>query len=249
LVVPNDCEAMTSILIIDDDPLISRFIDRGLRASGFSTEVAGDAATGRTLALSGEFDLVVLDLVLRDGDGFAVLRDLRDRRHTLPVLVVTAHPAERDVVACLDGGADDYLVKPFCFEEFVARVRARLRRGDTPATSELVAGDLVLDLLTRRVSVGGAQVDLTSREFTLLETFLRHTNQVLSRAQLLSRVWGLGFDPTSNVLNVYVAALRQKIGADRIETVRGAGYRLLAISRTDNVRRIRRREEVELRAV
>jgi DNA-binding response OmpR family regulator len=221
---------MTSILIIEDDPLISRFIDRGLRASGFSTGVAGDAATGLVMALSGEFDLVVLDLVLRDGDGFSVLRDLRERHRRLPVLVVTAHPTQRDVADCLDGGADDYLVKPFRFEELVARVRARLRHRDTPTTSELVAGDLVLDLLTRRVSVGGTQVELTSREFTLLETFLRHTDQVLSRAQLLSRVWGFGFDPTSNVVNVYVAALRQKIGTDRIETVRKVGYRLRVIS-------------------
>ena len=220
---------VTSVLIIDDDPLVSRFIDRGLRACGFATGVADDAATGRELALSGQFDLVVLDLVLRDSDGFAVLRELRERRHTLPVLVVTAHPAQRDVVDCLDGGADDYLVKPFRFEELVARVRARLRHDDGQATNALVAGDLALDLLTRRVLVAGRPVTLTSREFTLLETFLRHPDQVLSRAQLLSRVWGFAFDPTSNVVNVYVATLRQKIGNERIETIRGAGYRLRAV--------------------
>lgn len=219
---------MTSVLIVDDDPLITRFVGRGLRAAGYSTTVADDARTGREYALSGEFDVVLLDLVLGDGDGFGVLRELRARRHRLPVLVMTAHPAERDVVDVLDGGADDYLVKPFRFEELLARLRVRLRSDDAVSGSSISVGDLTLDLLTRRASVGGTPVTLTSREFTLLETLLRHPDQVLSRTQLLSSVWGYSFDPTSNVVNVYVAALRQKIGADRIETVRGAGYRLRA---------------------
>jgi DNA-binding response OmpR family regulator len=217
---------VTSVLIVDDDPLIARFVSRGLRAAGYSATVADDARSGRELALSGEFDVVLLDLVLGDGDGFGVLRDLRARRRTLPVLVMTGHPAQRDVVDVLDGGADDYLVKPFRFEELLARLRVRLRRDDTGPDNRLVAGDLELDLLTRRVTAAGAPVELTSREFALLETFLRHPDQVLSRAQLLSRVWGYAFDPTSNVVNVYIAALRSKIGARRIETVRGAGYRL-----------------------
>jgi DNA-binding response OmpR family regulator len=218
---------VTSVLIVDDDPLITRFVGRGLRAAGYAATVAEDARSGRELALSGEFDVVLLDLVLGDGDGFAVLRELRLRRSRLPVVVMTGHPAERDVVDVLDGGADDYLVKPFRFEELLARLRVRLRRDDAGPANLLRAGDLELDLLTRRVTVGGAPVDLTSREFGLLETFLRHPDQVLSRAQLLSRVWGYSFDPTSNVVNVYIAALRQKIGAHRIETVRGAGYRLV----------------------
>jgi DNA-binding response OmpR family regulator len=218
---------VTSVLIVDDDPLITRFVGRGLRAAGYSTTVADNARTGRELALSGEFDVVLLDLVLGDGDGFGVLRELRARRSRLPVLVMTGHPAERDVVDVLDGGADDYLVKPFRFEELLARLRVRLRRDDGATGSRLTAGDLELDLLTRRATVGGHDVDLTSREFGLLETFLRHPDQVLSRAQLLSRVWGYSFDPTSNVVNVYIAALRQKIGPERIETVRGAGYRLV----------------------
>ncbi|MHA6780361.1 response regulator transcription factor [Pseudonocardia saturnea] len=217
---------MTSVLIIDDDPLITRFVGRGLRAAGYTTTVADDARTGRELALTGDFDVVLLDLVLGDGDGFGVLRELRARRNRQPVLVMTGHPAARDVVDVLDGGADDYLVKPFRFEELLARLRVRLRRDDAESGSSLSAGDLTLDLLTRRATVAGEPVTLTSREFALLETLLRHPDQVLSRAQLLSRVWGYSFDPTSNVVNVYVAALRTKIGAQRIETVRGAGYRL-----------------------
>jgi DNA-binding response OmpR family regulator len=217
---------VTSVLIIDDDPLITRFVGRGLRAAGYATTVAEDARTGRELALTGGFDVVLLDLVLGDGDGFAVLRELRARRHRQPVLVMTGHPAERDVVDVLDGGADDYLVKPFRFEELLARLRVRLRRDDADSGSCLTAGDLTLDLLTRRAAVDGVPVTLTSREFALLETLLRHPDQVLSRTQLLSHVWGYSFDPTSNVVNVYVASLRNKIGAARIETVRGAGYRL-----------------------
>jgi DNA-binding response OmpR family regulator len=220
---------MTSILIVDDDPLIGRFMERGLHSAGYTTAVATDARSGLTMALSGAFDMVLLDLVLGAGDGFAVLRELRAQRRTLPVLVVTGHPAQRDVVDCLDGGADDYLIKPFRFEELLARVRARLRHDDGAPSSELSAGDLRLDLLTRRATVDGRPIELTSREFALMETFLRHPDQVLSRAQLLSRVWGYTFDPTSNVVNVYIAALRQKIGGERIETVRGAGYRLRVV--------------------
>jgi DNA-binding response OmpR family regulator len=226
---------VTSVLIVDDDPLISRFVERGLQAAGYTTAVATDAGSGRILALSNAFDVVLLDLVLGVGDGFGVLHDLRAQRSTLPVIVMTGYPARRDVVDCLDGGADDYLVKPFRFEELLARLRVRLRREGSATTSTLVAGDLELDLLTRRVTAAGAPIELTSREFALLETFLRHPDQVLSRAQLLSRVWGYSFDPTSNVVNVYVAALRQKIGGDRIETVRGAGYRLRVLGEAPRV--------------
>ncbi|MGQ0576200.1 MAG: response regulator transcription factor [Pseudonocardia sp.] len=217
---------MTSILIVDDDPMVSRFMECGLRAAGYSTAVADEAGSASALALSGAFDMVLLDLVLGAGDGFTVLHELRRRRRTLPVLVVTGHPEQRDVVSCLEGGADDYLLKPYRFEELLARVRARLRGRGTADGGSLAAGDLTANLLTRRVVASGEPVELTAREFTLLETFLRHPDQVLSREQLLSRVWGIDFDPCSNVVNVYVAALRQKIGHQRIQTVRGAGYRL-----------------------
>ncbi|MGQ0576202.1 MAG: response regulator transcription factor [Pseudonocardia sp.] len=223
---------MVAVLVVDDDPLVTRFVETGLRGAGFTVTVAGTATTGQELAMSGAFDLVVLDIVLGDGDGFTVLRELRGSRRALPVLVMTAHPERRDVVECLDNGADDYLVKPFRIEELLARVRARARADGKVPPSELRAGDLTLDLLTRRLVVAGAGVELTAREFTVLETFLRHPDQVLSREQLLSRVWGIDFDPSSNVVNVYIAALRQKIGSERIETVRGAGYRLRAIGRT-----------------
>lgn len=220
---------MTSILVVEDEPNVSRFVERGLRAANYTTTVARDAPTGLALASSGAFDLVLLDLVLGDRDGFTVLCDLRLRRRTLPVIVMAEHAAQRDVVACLDGGADDYILKPFRFEVLLARIRARLRRGQEYATSVLSAGELRLDLLTRKVTVGLALVELTAREFALLETFLRHPNSVLSRSYLVSRVWGPLADPAGNVLNVYIAALRQKIGNTRIQTVRGAGYRLTAL--------------------
>lgn len=217
---------MTSILIVDDDPLVAGFLERGLRAAGYATTVVADTAGARMLGLSGAFDLVLLDLVLEDGDGFGVLRELRQRRHTLPVLVITGHPKKRDVVECLNGGADDYLVKPVRFPELLARIRARLRATDGETGTGLSAGDLQLDLLTRRVTIAGQEIRLTAREFTLLETFLRHPDQVLSREQLIYHVWGLDVDPHSNVVNTYVAMLRGKIGEHRIETLRGAGYRL-----------------------
>lgn len=217
---------MSSILVVEDEPTVSRFVERGLRAANYSATVAADAGSGLALASSGAFDLVLLDLVLGDGDGFDVLRDLRARRRTLPVIVMADQPASRDVVACLDGGADDYIHKPFRFEVLLARIRARLRRGNEATPSVLTAGNLGLDLLTRKVTVGGTLVELTAREFALLATFLRQPGAILSREHLVSRVWGPGFDQSSNVLNVYIAALRSKIGSRRIQTVRGAGYRL-----------------------
>jgi two-component system, OmpR family, copper resistance phosphate regulon response regulator CusR len=217
---------MTSILIVDDDPLVADFLDRALRAAGYVTTVVGDTARARLLGLSGAFDLILLDLVLTDGDGFTVLRELRERRRTLPVLVMTGHPQQRDVVECLDGGADDYLVKPVRLKELLARIRVRLRSVKDEAGTELSAGDLGLDLLSRRVTIAGREIVLTAREYMLLETFLRHPDQVLSREQLIYHVWGFDVDPNSNVVNTYVAMLRGKIGNDRIETLRGAGYRL-----------------------
>jgi DNA-binding response OmpR family regulator len=218
---------VSSILVVEDEPNVSRFVERGLRSANFTTTVTGDAPTGLALASSGAFDLVLLDLVLGQADGFAVLRDLRRRRRMLPVIVMADQPAQRDVVACLDGGADDYILKPFRFEVLLARIRARLRRGNEYSPSVLAAGELRLDLLTRKVTIGTAGIELTAREFALLETFLRQPDAVLSRGHLVSRVWGPAADPAGNVLNVYIAALRQKIGMHRIQTVRGAGYRLI----------------------
>lgn len=217
---------MSRILIAEDEPRISSFIEKGLRANGFSTEIVEDGVTAYGRARSGEHDLMVLDIGLPQMDGFAVLTLLRRDGSTLPVIVLTARDSVQDVVAGLEGGADDYMPKPFKFEELVARIRLRLGRDRTTAVTALHNGDLILDLRTRQIRVGGTVVDLSAREFALAEAFLRHPGQVLSREQLLSNVWGFDYDPGSNVVDVYVRYLRGKIGADRIETVRGMGYRL-----------------------
>jgi two-component system copper resistance phosphate regulon response regulator CusR len=215
------------ILIAEDEDRIASFVEKGLRANGFVTTVAGDGDSALELARSGAFDLVVLDLGLPGRDGFTVLRLLREERVRTPVIILTARDTVGDTVAGLEGGADDYMTKPFRFEELLARVRLRLRAGEsTPEVSVLVTDGVSLDLRTRRAKVDGQTIDLTAREFLLLELFLRHPGQVLSREQILSHVWGYDFDPGSNIVDVYVRALRKKLGADCIATVRGMGYRL-----------------------
>jgi DNA-binding response OmpR family regulator len=216
---------MARILIAEDDPLIGSFIEKGLRSNGFSTLLADDGEQAEFLGLTEEFDLLILDMGLPEREGLHVLQELRSRGKRLPVLVLTGRP-ERDVVTCLEAGADDYMRKPFVFEELLARVRVRLRSPGTEESTVLKAGDVRLDLRTRRATVRDQTVVLTAREFSLLETLLRHADQVLSREQLLSHVWGYFFDPTSNLVNVYINTLRKKLGPDVIETVRGVGYRL-----------------------
>ncbi|MGY1813232.1 response regulator transcription factor [Blastococcus sp. SYSU D00820] len=216
---------MSRVLIAEDEPRIAAFIEKGLRANGFVTAVVGDGLSALDRARSGEFDLVVLDIGLPVLDGFAVLRALRAERSTIPVVVLTARDSVQDTVAGLEGGADDYMPKPFRFEELLARVRLRLTGARQAEVTVLTVGDLSLDLRTRRATVGDRTVDLSAREFALAETFLRHPGQVLAREQLLSHVWGYDFDPGSNVVDVYVRYLRRKLGAERIETVRGMGYR------------------------
>ena len=216
---------MARILIAEDDPLIGSFLERGLRANGYSTFLADDGEQAQRLGLTEEFDLLILDMGLPMREGFHVLQELRSRGNTVPVLVLTGR-SERDVVMCLEAGADDYMRKPFHFEELLARVRTRLRGTGTEQQYVLSAGDVRLDLRTRRATIGDRTVDLTAREFALLDTLLRHADQVLSREQLLSHVWGYSFDPTSNVVDVYVNSLRKKLGPGVIETLRGAGYRL-----------------------
>jgi DNA-binding response OmpR family regulator len=219
---------VSRVLIAEDEPRIAAFVEKGLRANGFATAVVGDGLTALDRARSGEFDLVVLDIGLPVLDGFAVLRALRAERCGVPVIVLTARDSVQDTVAGLEGGADDYMPKPFRFEELLARVRLRLAGARQNEVTVLTVGDLALDLRTRRASVRGRTVDLSAREFALAETFLRHPGQVLAREQLLSHVWGYDFDPGSNVVDVYVRYLRRKLGAERIETVRGMGYRLTA---------------------
>ena len=218
---------MARVLIAEDDALIGSFIEKGLRAHGFSTLVASDGEEAQMLGLTEEFDLLILDMGLPEREGLHVLQELRARGKRLPILVLTGRP-ERDVVTCLEAGADDYMRKPFVFEELLARIRTRLRSPGTEESTVLKAGDVRLDLRTRRATVGDQTVTLTAREFALLETLVRHADQVLSREQLLSHVWGYFFDPTSNLVNVYINTLRKKLGPDVIETVRGVGYRLPA---------------------
>lgn len=218
---------MNRILIAEDEERIASFVERGLRSNGFVTTVVADGETAYQEGASGAYDLLILDIGLPRVDGFTVLRRLREARVTMPVVILTARDSVRDTVAGLEGGADDYIAKPFAFEELLARVRLRLRSEGTPDASILQVGDLSLDLRTRRAVVDGETVDLTAREFLLAEVFCRHPDQVLSREQLLSQVWGFDFDPGSNVVDVYIRYLRRKLGSNRIQTIRGMGYRLL----------------------
>ncbi len=217
---------MKRILIAEDEPRIVRFLVKGLTAQGYVTSSVDDGDLALQLAQTGEFDLMLLDLGLPGRDGFSVLTELRRCRSTLPVIVLTARNAPDDIVAGLDGGADDYMSKPFRLAELLARVRLRLRSEHAREVFVLRHSDLSLDLRTRQAHVDGKIVDLSAREFALAEMFLRHPGHVLSREQLLSHVWGYDYDPSSNVVDVYVRYLRHKIGFDRIVTVRGAGYRL-----------------------
>jgi two-component system, OmpR family, response regulator QseB len=216
------------ILIAEDEPRLASFLEKGLRAGGFTTTVVADGTAAAMIANDDDFDLLVLDLGLPGKDGFDVLRELRARGQHLPVIILTARSDVPDKVAGLEGGADDYVTKPFKFEELLARVRARLRSRPASEPSALQVGGVVLDHRRRRVAADGRAVELSAREFTMLETFMAHAGQVLSREQLLSHVWGYDHDPGSNVVDVYVGYLRKKIGGDRIETVRGAGYRFEA---------------------
>ena len=219
---------MNRILIAEDEPRISDFIRKGLRSNGFTPTVVTDGVSALDHAMSGEFDLLILDIGLPMLDGFAVLERLRGSASSMPVIILTARDSVTDTVAGLEGGADDYMAKPFRFEELLARVRLRLRDVGSQEATVLTHGPVSLDLRTRRVRVGEKVMDLSAREFALLEVFLRNPEQVLSREQLLSHVWGYDFDPGSNVVDVYVRYLRRKLGAERIETLRGMGYRLTA---------------------
>ncbi len=217
---------MTRILIAEDEDRITSFLERGLRANGFTTQVVQTGPDALATARDDDFDLMILDLGLPGLDGQDVLRQLRQRGEKIPIVVLTARDTIEETVAGFEGGADDYVTKPFRFDELLARVRARLRTEPTAEMTVLRAGDVVLDLRTRRASVNGRTVELTAREFALTETLMRHAGQVLSREQLLSHVWGYDFAPESNVVDVYVRYLRRKLGPGVISTVRGMGYRL-----------------------
>jgi DNA-binding response OmpR family regulator len=219
---------MAHILIVEDESRIASFVAKGLGADGYLTTVVGDGRHALDHALSGGYDLVVLDIGLPGMDGFEVLTKLRAQGSQVPVIVLTARDSVTDTVSALEGGADDYMPKPFRFAELLARVRLRLRHGpgqDAGPRDTLTACNVLLDLRTRQATVDGGQVDLSAREFALAEIFMLNAGLVLSREKLLDQVWGFDFDPGSNVVDVYVGYLRRKFGADTIATVRGMGYR------------------------
>lgn len=223
---------MQKILLAEDSSRIASFVVKGLSAHGFLVEHVMDGAQVIPLLQKGKFDLLILDLGLPNKEGLVILEELRGTGSDIPVLVLTARDSIETTVASFQGGADDYMSKPFSFEELLVRVQSRIRgrvskEASAPAESILSKGNIHLNLLTRKVSVGQASHDLTAREFVMLEMFLKNPGQVISREQLLDRVWGLDHDPGSNVVDVYIRYLRKKIGADSIVTVRGLGYKLV----------------------
>lgn len=216
------------ILIVEDEPKTGEYLRQGLSEAGFVVDLARHGMDGLHLALTGDYDLVVLDVMLPGLDGWSVLQTVRRAGHEMPVLFLTARDQVEDRVRGLELGADDYLVKPFAFEELIARVRALLRRRGAGAAEVLRYSDLQLDVRTREVSRAGEPIRLTAKEFDLLTLFLRHPRQVLARDFIMERVWGYDFSGESNVLEVYVGYLRQKLEAGGrprlIHTVRGVGY-------------------------
>jgi two-component system OmpR family response regulator len=220
------------ILIVEDEPKLARLLARGLREEGHASDVAATGEEALWMAEAAPYDAIVLDVMLPDLDGFAVCKELRARGQWTPVLMLTARDAVADRIQGLDTGADDYLLKPFAFTELLARLRALVRRGQSERPTLLEAGDLRLDPAARRVWRGDAEIDLSAKEFALLELFLRHAGEALSRVQLLDGAWDMAFESRSNVIEVYVRYLREKIdrpfGRSALETVRGVGYRLRA---------------------
>ena len=218
------------VLLVEDDARIARVVERALTDVGHRVEVAHDGLEGLTSAERGLHDLLILDVMLPEMDGIEVARELRRQKVRTPILMLTARDAVEDRIEGLDTGADDYLVKPFDFGELLARLRALVRRGPADRGTELRVGDLVLDPAARRVRRGDAEIPLSTKEFQLLEVFMRHPGEVLSRLALLEGAWDSAYENRSNVIDVYVRYLRDKIdrpfGVETLETVRGAGYRL-----------------------
>ncbi|MBI5676278.1 MAG: response regulator transcription factor [Nitrospirae bacterium] len=216
------------ILIVEDEKKIAAFIKRGLKEAGYAVDVANDGEQGYYLASSEEYDLIVLDVMLPKMDGVTLCKKLREEKVTIPVLMLTAKDSVRDKVTGLDAGANDYLTKPFAFEEFLARVRVLLRTDGPAQSVKLETGDLVLDLLSHKVTRSGKEIELTSKEFSMLEYFMRHEGAVVTRTMLSENVWDVNFDTYTNVIDVYINYLRNKIDKDfekkLIHTVRGRGY-------------------------
>jgi DNA-binding response OmpR family regulator len=218
---------MARILIAEDEPAIASFLERGLGAAGHSTMVVADGRQAAAIARDDAFDLMLLDLGLPSLDGLSALRQIRARGDRLPVVILTANDDLQSTLAGFEGGANDYVTKPFRFEEILARVSLRLSEARHGAGPDIIhSDDVVLDRSARALIVDGRRMELSAREFTLAECFFTHKGQVMSREQLLSRVWGYDFDSGSNVVDVYVGYLRRKLPDGAIETVRGMGYRL-----------------------
>jgi two-component system response regulator QseB len=217
---------MSRVLIVEDEKRLASFLERGLGSRGYATKVVTEGAAAAAIINDEDFDIAILDLGLPDMDGLSVLRELRRRGERLPVILLTARTDLADKIEGLDAGGTDYVTKPFKLEELLARIRAHLRDGKTSEPTVLEVGGITLDLRSRKALSDGEPIDLTAREFTMLETLMQHPDQVLSREQLLAHVWGYDYDPGSNVVEVYVGYLRRKLRTDAIETVRGMGYRL-----------------------
>jgi two-component system, OmpR family, copper resistance phosphate regulon response regulator CusR len=218
------------ILIVEDDTALSSFIQKGLEAEHHAVDTANDGEQGRAMALELDYDLVVLDLNLPGVDGLSILRSVRQRKTSMPVMILTARGRVEDRVLCLDSGADDYLVKPFSFLELSARARALLRRSHLPSESLLTVRDLSLDRVQRKVERAGRNIELTTKEFALLEYLMRNAGRRLTRAMIIEHVWNLTFDSTTNVVDVYINYLRRKVddgfSPSLIHTVRGVGYQM-----------------------
>jgi DNA-binding response OmpR family regulator len=216
------------ILIAEDDVPLAGFLRKGLEAEHYAVDVAADGITASELATAYDYDLLVLDLNLPKRDGVAVLREVRSTREEVPILVLTGRTRVEDRVSTLDQGADDYVTKPFSFSELSARVRALLRRGKLPQQVTLQVDDLVLDRIERSVERGGKRIELTSKEFALLEYLMRNAGRCITRAMIIEHVWNISFDTTTNVVDVYINYLRKKVDENAprklIQTVRGAGY-------------------------
>ena len=219
---------MSAILLVEDADRIASFVVKGLQAHGYDCNRVSSGEEALKLLPAVEFDLVILDIGLPGMDGFQVLSTMRGQGFDVPVIVLTARDSVDNTVASFEGGADDYMGKPFSFDELLARVKTRIKKPTvaTPSSDALQVGSISLDLMGRKVTRGASEYELTTREFGILEFLMTHPGQVISREQLLSRVWSYDHDPQSNVVDVYVRYLRQKLGSDAIQTVRGIGYRL-----------------------
>lgn len=225
------------ILVIEDERKVASFIKRGLEEERYIVETAADGESGLQLALENSFDAIVLDVMLPKLDGYSVLRALRDDGNATPVLMLTARGTTEDRVQGLDLGADDYLAKPFHFEELAARLRSILRRSTTEKTTKLQCGDLTLDLVTHFAYRDNKEIELTTKEYALLEYLMRNKGRILSRSMIMQHVWKHNFDPESNIIDVYIKRLRQKIErpdrAQMVQSVRGVGYRMREATLSD----------------